>query len=57
MPEHVHITPLHRVSVTDTAAWHQVVAASMAHDLPGVPPLAPARSTPSSPSRGWTATG
>ncbi|WP_328923302.1 GNAT family N-acetyltransferase [Streptomyces sp. NBC_00190] len=38
MSEHVHVVPLHRVSVTHAAAWHQVVAASMAHDLPGVPP-------------------
>ncbi|MFE9637062.1 GNAT family N-acetyltransferase [Streptomyces sp. NPDC006463] len=38
MSEHVHVVPLHRVSVTDAAAWHQVVAASMTHDLPGVPP-------------------
>ncbi|MCX4981860.1 GNAT family N-acetyltransferase [Streptomyces sp. NBC_00572] len=37
MSEHIHLTPLHDVSATDVAAWHQVVAASMAHDLPGVP--------------------
>ncbi|MFI6849161.1 GNAT family N-acetyltransferase [Kitasatospora sp. NBC_00085] len=41
MPEQVHLTPLHRISVTDAAAWHRVVAASMTHDLPGVPPPAP----------------
>ncbi|MER7467654.1 GNAT family N-acetyltransferase [Streptomyces sp. NPDC097981] len=41
MSEHVHLTPLHRVSATDAAAWHQVVAASMASDLPGVPPPGP----------------
>lgn len=41
MSEHVHLIPLHRVSVTDAAAWHQVVADSMAHDLPGVPPPGP----------------
>ncbi|WP_415947970.1 GNAT family N-acetyltransferase [Streptomyces sp. KLOTTS4A1] len=38
MPEHAHITPLHRLSVTDTAAWHRVVTASMAHDVPEEPP-------------------
>ncbi|WP_254705865.1 GNAT family N-acetyltransferase [Streptomyces vilmorinianum] len=45
MPEHVHVhvhvTPLHRVSVTDAAAWHQIVAASVTHDLPGTPPPGP----------------
>ncbi|WP_254707105.1 GNAT family N-acetyltransferase [Streptomyces lunaelactis] len=41
MSEHIHLTPLDRISVTDAAAWHQVVAASMAHDLPGVPPPGP----------------
>ncbi|WP_106983081.1 GNAT family N-acetyltransferase [Streptomyces sp. NRRL S-237] len=33
----VHVTPLQRVSDTEAAAWHQVVAASTAHDLPGAP--------------------
>ncbi|MFE9740328.1 GNAT family N-acetyltransferase [Streptomyces sp. NPDC006477] len=32
-----HVRPLQNVSAADAAAWHQVVAASMAHDLPGVP--------------------
>ncbi|MFG2236322.1 GNAT family N-acetyltransferase [Streptomyces sp. NPDC048723] len=41
MSEHIHLLPLHRVSVTDAAAWHRVVAASMAHDVPGVPPPGP----------------
>ncbi|MFG2236422.1 hypothetical protein ACGFNX_41665 [Streptomyces sp. NPDC048723] len=39
----VRVTPLQRVSDTEVAAWHQVVAASTAHDLPGVP--APDRPT------------
>ncbi|MFF5937309.1 GNAT family N-acetyltransferase [Streptomyces sp. NPDC012508] len=33
----VHVNPLQRVSAADAVAWHQVVAASTAHDLPGVP--------------------
>ncbi|MFD9224349.1 GNAT family N-acetyltransferase [Streptomyces sp. NPDC060064] len=37
MSESVHVIPLQRVSVAEAAAWHQVVATSMAHDLPGVP--------------------
>ncbi|MEU9304502.1 GNAT family N-acetyltransferase [Streptomyces sp. NPDC048269] len=37
MSPSAHVTPLQRVSDTDAAAWHQVVAASTAHDLPGVP--------------------
>ncbi|MEU9716832.1 GNAT family N-acetyltransferase [Streptomyces sp. NPDC047976] len=37
MSARVHITPLHRITVTETAAWHRVVAASAALDLPGVP--------------------
>ncbi|MFJ9648708.1 GNAT family N-acetyltransferase [Streptomyces sp. NPDC101206] len=41
MSELVHVVPLHSVSVTDATAWHQIVAASMAHDLPGVPPPGP----------------
>ncbi|MDX6757906.1 MULTISPECIES: GNAT family N-acetyltransferase [Streptomyces] len=38
MSEQVHVIPLPHVSAAEAAAWHQVVAASMAHDLPGVPP-------------------
>ncbi|MCX4826274.1 GNAT family N-acetyltransferase [Streptomyces sp. NBC_01142] len=41
MSEHVHLTALHAVPAADAAAWHQVVAASMAHDLPGVPAPGP----------------
>lgn len=41
MSELVHVVPLHSVSVTDATVWHQVVTASMAHDLPGVPPPGP----------------
>ncbi|MEV0173392.1 GNAT family N-acetyltransferase [Streptomyces sp. NPDC050803] len=41
MPERIRLTPLHDISATDAAAWHQVVAASMAHDLPDVPPPGP----------------
>ncbi|HEY9371186.1 GNAT family N-acetyltransferase [Streptomyces sp.] len=43
MSADVHLTPLDRASITDadSDAWHQVVAASMAHDLPGVPPPDP----------------
>ncbi|MFG3408715.1 GNAT family N-acetyltransferase [Streptomyces sp. NPDC048142] len=37
MPTSVRINPLQRVSAAEAGAWHQVVAASMAHDLPGVP--------------------
>ncbi|MEU9109139.1 GNAT family N-acetyltransferase [Streptomyces xanthophaeus] len=37
----VHVLPLQHVSAAEAAAWHQVVAASMAHDLPGVPPPDP----------------
>lgn len=33
--------PLPHVTAADAAAWHRVVAASMAHDLPGVPPPGP----------------
>ncbi|MFH9799075.1 MULTISPECIES: GNAT family N-acetyltransferase [Streptomyces] len=40
MSPSVHVTPLRHVSGTEAAAWHQVVAASTAHDLPGVPPPA-----------------
>lgn len=41
MSDHLHLTPLHHISVTDTAAWHHVVAASMAHDQPELPPPTP----------------
>ncbi|MFD7325740.1 GNAT family N-acetyltransferase [Streptomyces sp. NPDC059875] len=37
MTKHAHVHPLQHVSATDAAVWHQIVAASMAHDLPGVP--------------------
>ncbi|MGW6982307.1 GNAT family N-acetyltransferase [Streptomyces sp. NPDC054932] len=37
MSPSAHVTPLQRVSDAEVAAWHQVVAASTAHDLPGVP--------------------
>ncbi|MFE6840475.1 GNAT family N-acetyltransferase [Streptomyces sp. NPDC057705] len=37
MSKAAHVTPLQHVSVAEADAWHQVVAASMAHDLPGVP--------------------
>ncbi|UQX03419.1 GNAT family N-acetyltransferase [Streptomyces sp. RerS4] len=37
MPTSAHVTPLQHVSAADAAAWHRVVAASTAHDLPGVP--------------------
>ncbi|MCX5174421.1 GNAT family N-acetyltransferase [Streptomyces virginiae] len=37
MSPSVHVTPLQRVSDTEAAAWHQVLAASTAHDLPGAP--------------------
>ncbi|MEE1755284.1 GNAT family N-acetyltransferase [Streptomyces sp. SP18CS02] len=38
MPTSVHVIALQRASAADAIAWHQVVAASTAHDLPGVPP-------------------
>ncbi|MEV7025952.1 GNAT family N-acetyltransferase [Kitasatospora sp. NPDC093558] len=64
MPDHPHLVQLDHVSVAEAAAWHQVVVASMAHDLPGVPPPAPgqihARLTkPALDSRrlAWLATG
>ncbi|MFF3315859.1 GNAT family N-acetyltransferase [Streptomyces sp. NPDC003035] len=41
MSEHIHLSPLHDISAADAAAWHRVVAASMAHDLPGVPSPGP----------------
>ncbi|MFD5411792.1 GNAT family N-acetyltransferase [Streptomyces nojiriensis] len=41
MSESAHVIPLQRVSAAEAAAWHQVVTASMAHDLPGVPPPGP----------------
>ncbi|MFD3947955.1 GNAT family N-acetyltransferase [Streptomyces sp. NPDC058579] len=37
MPTSVQIRPLQHVSAAEALAWHQVVAASTAHDLPGVP--------------------
>ncbi|MFE5720494.1 GNAT family N-acetyltransferase [Streptomyces erythrochromogenes] len=37
MSPFAHVTPLQRVSDTKAAGWHQVVAASTAHDMPGVP--------------------
>ncbi|MEU1670447.1 GNAT family N-acetyltransferase [Streptomyces roseifaciens] len=37
----MQVHALQRASVADAAAWHQVVTASTAHDLPGVPPPAP----------------
>ncbi|CAM5480938.1 GNAT family N-acetyltransferase [Streptomyces narbonensis] len=37
MPTSVHVNPLQRVSAVESAAWHRVVAASTAHDLPGAP--------------------
>ncbi|MGW7433406.1 GNAT family N-acetyltransferase [Streptomyces sp. NPDC054861] len=37
MSSSVRVLPLPRVSADEAAAWHRVVAASMAHDLPGVP--------------------
>ncbi|MCX5192904.1 GNAT family N-acetyltransferase [Streptomyces sp. NBC_00249] len=36
-PTSVHVTQLQHVSAAQAVAWHQVVAASTAHDLPGVP--------------------
>ncbi|MEU4270886.1 GNAT family N-acetyltransferase [Streptomyces sp. NPDC026092] len=33
----IQINQLHGVSAAEAHAWHQVVVASMAHDLPGVP--------------------
>ncbi|MFI5753341.1 GNAT family N-acetyltransferase [Streptomyces sp. NPDC051644] len=39
MSPSAHVTPLQRASDTEAASWHQVVAASTAHDMPGV--LAP----------------
>ncbi|MFP3988985.1 GNAT family N-acetyltransferase [Streptomyces sp. E11-3] len=41
MSEHIRLTPSHNISAADAAAWHRVVAASMARDLPGVPPPGP----------------
>lgn len=43
MSDPVHLTPLHHLSVVHAAEWHQVLAASMAHDLPGVPPPGPGK--------------
>ncbi|MFD0418252.1 GNAT family N-acetyltransferase [Streptomyces sp. NPDC127108] len=41
MSEHALLRPLPHVTDADAAGWHRVVAASMAHDLPGVPPPGP----------------
>ncbi|MFF8259092.1 GNAT family N-acetyltransferase [Streptomyces virginiae] len=64
MSPSVHVTPLRHVSAAEAAAWHQVVAASVAHDLPGVPPPAPGqvRAQLTKPALGshrltWLATG
>ncbi|MFD7260152.1 GNAT family N-acetyltransferase [Streptomyces sp. NPDC059874] len=43
MSTSVHVNPLQRVSAAEAISWHQVVAASMAHDLPGVPTPDPAQ--------------
>ncbi|MET7532766.1 GNAT family N-acetyltransferase [Streptomyces goshikiensis] len=37
LPTSVQVKPLQHVSAAEAIAWHQVVAASTAHDLPGVP--------------------
>ncbi|MFE9560159.1 GNAT family N-acetyltransferase [Streptomyces sp. NPDC006487] len=37
LPTPVQVSPLQHVSAAEALAWHQVVAASTAHDLPGVP--------------------
>ncbi|MDX2558925.1 GNAT family N-acetyltransferase [Streptomyces sp. TX20-6-3] len=37
----MHVHPLQTVSPFEVDAWHQIVAASMAHDLPDVPPPGP----------------
>ncbi|MEV6954224.1 GNAT family N-acetyltransferase [Streptomyces sp. NPDC051183] len=37
VPTAVQVTPLQQVSASEALAWHRVVAASTAHDLPGVP--------------------
>ncbi|MFE4258735.1 GNAT family N-acetyltransferase [Streptomyces sp. NPDC056883] len=37
LPTSVHVKPLQHVSAAEAIAWHQVVQASTAHDLPGVP--------------------
>ncbi|MFC1437384.1 GNAT family N-acetyltransferase [Streptacidiphilus sp. N1-10] len=64
MSDSVHLTPLHHVSAVHAAGWHQVLAASMAHDLPGVPPPGPGKvhaqlTKPALDSHrlAWTATG
>ncbi|MFJ7958914.1 GNAT family N-acetyltransferase [Streptomyces sp. NPDC096319] len=41
MPTPPHVHPLQTVSPSEVAAWHRIVAASTAHDLPGVPPPGP----------------
>ncbi|MFD6888179.1 GNAT family N-acetyltransferase [Streptomyces sp. NPDC059957] len=37
LPTSVQVNPLQHVSAAEALAWHRVVAASTAHDLPGVP--------------------
>ncbi|MFC9392022.1 GNAT family N-acetyltransferase [Streptomyces sp. NPDC057027] len=37
LPTSPRLDPLHHVSPAEAIAWHRVVAASTAHDLPGVP--------------------
>ncbi|MGA5424668.1 GNAT family N-acetyltransferase [Streptomyces lavendulocolor] len=41
MSKHIHLNPFRDISAADAAAWHRVVAASMTHDLPDVPPPDP----------------
>ncbi|WP_432136223.1 GNAT family N-acetyltransferase [Streptomyces sp. bgisy154] len=41
MTDHVRLASPPSVPMADAAAWHRVVAASMAHDFPGVPAPAP----------------
>ncbi|MFG2386414.1 hypothetical protein [Streptomyces avermitilis] len=60
----MQVNPLQRASVAEAAAWHQVLAASTAHDLPEVPPPAPGQihaqlTQPALDSRrlAWLATG
>lgn len=37
LPTSAQVNPLQHVSAAEAIAWHRVVAASTAHDLPGVP--------------------
>ncbi|MGW6686268.1 GNAT family N-acetyltransferase [Streptomyces sp. NPDC054961] len=41
LPTSARVNPLQHVSTAEAIAWHRVVAASTAHDLPGVPALDP----------------